>query len=150
MLPVIVGVSVSVGTALWLMEVLMASKLPSEFRQENIIDDSAKFFSKSEETKAKRHATRVINKLIKKIDNFKFGRSISTKNRNAQPVEFEKMYILVESDNEEFIKKLEGIYHERYISNSKQENYKIGSIRKMIGKTRRYFLYFVANQTNMF
>jgi len=151
MLPIILGVSVSVGAGafLWLIDVLMTNKSPSEFRQEDIIDDSAKFFKKSEETKAKRHATRIINKLIKKIDNHKLGKSDSPKDRNAQHIEFGKMYILVESDNECFIKKLEEIYNERYIFNSKNKNYKIGSAGEMIGETGRYFLYFVANRINI-
>lgn len=53
------------------------------------------------------------------------------------------MYLLVESDDKGFIDKLEGIYNEKYISNSKNKNCKIGSAGEMTDKTGRYFLYFV-------
>ena len=121
-------------------------KKPSEFNNEDIIEEFGKFFEPTEETKAKIHATKLINKLIKGMVEFKLGKSGSPKDRIKQHTKFEKIYIIIESDDKKFIEKLEGVYNKKYISNAKNKNCKIGSAGEMTEKTGRYFLYFVANE----
>jgi hypothetical protein len=118
-------------------------KSTTEFNKDDIITDCVKFFKSTEETKAKSHATKTINKLIKNTKGFKIGKSGTPKDRNIQHTQFEKMYIIVESKNKKFINKLEGIYNGKYISNKKNKNCKIGSAGEMTDKTGRYFLYFI-------
>lgn len=142
MIPVIIGAAVSY----WLLEVLseVIDKSITEFEVESIITDYAKFFNSSEETVAKIHTTKTINKLIGYTKKFKIGKSGNPESRNTQHTQFNKMYIIVESRNESFIDKLEGIYNEKYILNNKNKNCKIGSAGKMTDKSGRYFLYFIA------
>lgn len=142
MIPYLIGA----GLAYLLLEVLSdeMDKSVSEFNDGDIITDYAKFFESSEETKAKIHATKTINKLIKESAKFKIGKSGNPKGRNNQHIQFKKMYIIIESKNEKFINELEAVYNERYISNKKNKNCKIGSAGKMTKKTGRYFLYFIA------
>jgi hypothetical protein len=118
----------------------------TEFSQKDILTDKAKFFKSSEETKAKIHITKTMNKLIENAKNFKVGKTGSPSDRNKQHTEFKKMYVIVESDKKDFIEDLECIYNEKYITNKKNKNLKIGSAGTMTDKKGRYFLYFVANE----
>lgn len=118
----------------------------SEFDQKDILVEKAKFFKSSEETKAKIHITRTMNKLIDNAKSFKVGKTGSPSDRSKQHTAFKKMYIIVESNEKKFIEKLEGFYNEKYISNKRNKNLKIGSAGKMTDKAERYFLYLVANE----
>ena len=142
MIPVIIGAAVSY----LLLDVLsnFTDKSISEFKEESIITDYAKFFNSSDETIAKIHTTKTINKLIGSTKKFKIGKSGNPKSRNTQHTQFNKLYIIVESRNKSFINNLEAIYNEKYISNKKNKNCKIGSAGVMTDKNGRYFLYFIA------
>ena len=116
----------------------------SQFSEEDIVIDYVKLFAPNEVTKAKRHTTKTINRLLKGVKSFKVGKTGAPKERNSAHTKFKTMYLLVESTDKEFINGLEAIYNEKYISNSKNENCKIGSAGEMTDKTGRYYLYFIA------
>ena len=136
---------ISAGILYIFKEILsdLNNKPLTEFNNESIITDYAKFFKSNQEIIAKIHITKTLNKIIKQNKKFKIGKSGSPKNRNSQHKEFSKMFILAESENKEFINKLEAIYNEKYIRNKKNTNYKIGSAGEMTDKTGSYFLYVV-------
>lgn len=119
-------------------------KTISEFSDKDVITDYAKLFTPKDETKAKIHTTRTINKLIKNIKLFKIGKSGDPKTRHKSYTKLQKMYIIVESENKDFISKLESIYNEKFISNKKNKNCNVGSAGDMTDKIGRYFLYFIA------
>lgn len=142
---IIAGVgAIAAGAAYLLFSQNKQTEL-SEFDDENINTGYHKFFSPTDETKAKTHATTSMNKLIEKVKGFKIGKTGSPDDRNKQHTDFKKMYVIVESKSEEFIEKLESIYNEKFISNKRNGNFKTGSAGKMTGKNGRYFLYFIAN-----
>jgi hypothetical protein len=141
--PILIG-----GLAYLLIKALAneTNKKVSEFKESDIITDYSKFFKSTEKTKAKIHSTRILNKLIETSKKFKIGKSGDPKGRKIKHFDFEKMYVLVESENEKFINELEAHYNEKYISNKKNKNLKIGSAGKMTEKTGRYFLYFIISE----
>ncbi len=74
------------------------------------------------------------------------GKTGSPSDRIKQHIGFEKIYLIIKSDDQDFIEKLESIYNEKFFSHTKNRNWKIGSAGKMTDKTGYYFLYLVANQ----
>ena len=141
MIPYLIGAGISYLFIKILSEV--TDKSISEFDKDDIITDFAKFYKPSEETIAKTHITKTLNKLTKKNGKFKIGKSGTPNDRNIQHKEFKKMYIIAESKNKKFINKFEAIYNEKFIANKKNVNCKIGSAGEMTDKTGRYFLYVI-------
>ncbi len=141
MIPYLIGA----GIIYILKEVLseVTDKSISEFDEDAIITDYAKFFKSNQETVAKIHITKTLNKLTKRKGKFKIGKSGTPNDRNSQHKSFKKMYIIAESKNKKFIDNLEAIYNEKFISNKKNVNCKIGSAGEMTDKTGRYFLYVI-------
>jgi len=134
-----------VGALYVLKEILseLSDKSITEFKNDDIVTDYAKYFTSKQETIAKIHITKTLNKIIKGKGKFKIGKSGVPHSRNKQHKAFNKMYILAESKNKKFIDKLEALYNEKYISNKKNANYKIGTAGVMSDKTGKYFLYVV-------
>jgi len=141
MIPYLIGATITYLFIEILSEI--TDKSISEFDKDNIVTDYAKLFKPSQETIAKIHITKTINKLTKRKVKFKIGKTGMPDNRKKQHKEFSKMYIIAESKNDIFINKLEAIYNEKFIDNKKNVNYKIGSAGKMTDKTGRYFLYLI-------
>jgi hypothetical protein len=136
-----------IGATAWLIKELAkeTQKPVSQFDETDIITDYVKYFKSSEITEAKRHSTRVLNTLVLDVKKFKVGKSGSPSDRNSQHKNFNKMYLIVESNNEKLINELEAYQNEKFISHKKNKNKKIGSAGSMTDKKGKYFLYLIAN-----
>lgn len=118
----------------------------TEFTGKNIVTDFHKFFDSKEETEAKKHATRSINKIVAQCKDFKIGKSGVPQTRKYAHSGFDKLYVIIESLDGDFIDELESHYNEKFFDNPKNVNKKKGSAGVMTDEGYGYFLYVVVNE----
>jgi len=102
-----------------------------------------KHFKKTNVGAMKTQITRSINDIIPNCKSFKVGKTGNPENRNRQHIEYKDMFLLCESNDDEFISDIEHYYNLKYIDHPKNDNKNIGSACKSKSMNGKHYLYIV-------
>lgn len=83
--------------------------------------------------------------LITKSNKFKIGKSGVPNERRKGHSEYEVMHLLCESQDKDYINRLESYYNSKYYEHAKNQNKNRGSASTMESKNGYYYLYVVTD-----
>ncbi|MEI7596842.1 MAG: hypothetical protein WCK02_13910 [Bacteroidota bacterium] len=137
-------ISVAVGLGKLFVNSFSGDNELNNISYEHIFDDfMRKHFKKTNVGAMKSQITKSINEIIPYCKSFKIGKTGSPENRNRQHIEYNDMFLLCESNDDEFISVIEHYYNLKYIDHPKNDNKNIGSACKSKSMNGKHYLYVV-------